>query len=573
MLMMETVVNCKQAQVLSISYITGDLDPASARYRRLETHLASCRSCAREYEACEQTIRFLGAHRAELIQAFAILEKETLGSRAADLRTREQDLIPAARGTWPHGLHWKAAAIAACLVLGMLVWLICGMHGLRGVDRQMTDLQPGNTHRANRPLAGAGQTPLRIALCRQGRRMPVAVGELITTRADLKELLINDMHRLVLNQHTSISIETLRADSRIGCLIRLGEGELFAEVRHDGHPFVVEMPHGKATITGTAFDIKATPSESVLVVVEGTVRFESAAGSVQVPAGRRSTIIAAGNVLAGQAGTRPSTPASCDAAVLTTWAACGRGETRMIRGFDASLDDLPMPSLWPQIQTDPGQIECESWLEQKRPWFQQQFPWIFELEDVLAKRGIETGYTQLLMQSGDVWQFRYPERPGERMAACRMQSISRLAQATGCDPQWLREHLPRTGPAGPSPGTGEAFTPWIERLNKAPRILDSETLLTSLDACVYLIHTRTLSLLMIRERSGQLPDGEEFVALLTAQLEGLGECVRLIQELSASPAGCRSSDGRDRLSDLVETIKGLRDLEIRVKACAEDLYQ
>ena len=50
-------------------------------------------------------------------------------------------------------------------------------------------------------------------------------------------------------------------------------------------------------------------------------------------------------------------------------------------------------------------VDYEQWVEQKREWFKQQFPWIFQLKDALAKEGVEVDYAELLIKTGDIWQF------------------------------------------------------------------------------------------------------------------------------------------------------------------------
>ena len=140
----------------------------------------------------------------------------------------------------------------------------------------------------------------------------VASSILLTTDSTtLRELLINDRHRLVINRDAILSIDRLAKDEKVGCSIPLRWGELLAEVNHDGNPFEVLAPHGKAVIKGTILDVSATRQETTLIAIEGSVRFESSEGRVDVGAGFQSTL---------QAHSRPSSPTRCDAQSLLAWA-------------------------------------------------------------------------------------------------------------------------------------------------------------------------------------------------------------------------------------------------------------
>ncbi|MHC4364778.1 MAG: FecR domain-containing protein, partial [Planctomycetota bacterium] len=114
-----------------------------------------------------------------------------------------------------------------------------------------------------------------------------------------------------MNSNTTLSIRPLAKDSRVGCLVSLTLGEILVHVEHDGNPFVVATPHGKALIAGTTFNIKATNNTTTLAVARGSVQFGTDITFVEVLSGRLSKII-------GQSA--PTTPVLCDAAKLTAWA-------------------------------------------------------------------------------------------------------------------------------------------------------------------------------------------------------------------------------------------------------------
>ena len=76
-------MKCREAKILSVPHILGDLEPGSEQSRQLEAHLASCPSCAAEYETCERTLRYLEAHKPEVALAFALLDGRKAGRDAS----------------------------------------------------------------------------------------------------------------------------------------------------------------------------------------------------------------------------------------------------------------------------------------------------------------------------------------------------------------------------------------------------------------------------------------------------------------------------------------------------------
>ena len=100
-------------------------------------------------------------------------------------------------------------------------------------------------------------------------------GGQIASMDSLKTLLINEKHRIVLNSDTVVSFEPLALSDKVGCLVKLASGRIYAHVKHDGNLFVVATTHGQAVITGTTFDVKTTDTGTTLVVADGSVKFES----------------------------------------------------------------------------------------------------------------------------------------------------------------------------------------------------------------------------------------------------------------------------------------------------------
>ena len=171
-------------------------------------------------------------------------------------------------------------------------------------------------------------------------------------------------------------------------------------------------------------------------------------------AGQQSTIASASAV--------PTEPVACDAEALTAWARPPvtsdthlAQEAQDISGLEQLTFDLPVPSPWAEIQTNLHDLDLDKWASEKRDWFARQFPWIFEFQDALAKekeanpqlaanhQPLATAvpdYVGLLLQSGDIWQFRYPQDWLQPIPVLDPNSMIRLASLYGLDEQWLVTH-------------------------------------------------------------------------------------------------------------------------------------
>jgi hypothetical protein len=185
-------------------------------------------------------------------------------------------------------------------------------------------------------------------------------------------------------------------------------------------------------ITGTTFDMKVTETGTTLMVVEGSVRFESEGGAAQVSASQQSTI--AGTL------TPPSTPTACEAVAMTAWAGADRNTSQIAQEIgreDLSLDDLVLfPS--PGTQTDLKSTNYAPWVERNRKWFQQQFPDIFRLREALTQEDVAVDYPDLLLASTAVWQFAYPPARPSRLSGIEEAALRKAARRYGKDLQWLR---------------------------------------------------------------------------------------------------------------------------------------
>lgn len=517
----------------------------------MEAHVAVCEPCRREYREGQEAIALLRRHWQVSADTQVLLRE-----------TRQQ----AEDGSFGKTirLHWgfnRAAswtlAAAACLVIGVFGWWV-----ISGRDTLVTGLRG--------PLASSGwNPPLVIESANDGTRLYPGT-TIRTSTGQTRSLVLNGRHQMVMNADTWLSIEPLLEGNQTGCSVNLARGEVYVHVEHDGHPFVVRTPHGKAVITGTMFNMKITETTTALIVVEGDVRFESEGGAVQAVAGQQSTITVTS--------APPTTPTACDAIALTVWAHPADQGRQMVqdpRSDDALWEDLPTtPSPRVQIQTDLDRIDHGQWIEQKRSWFKHQFPWIFELKEALNKEDIEADYPILLMQSGDIWRFAYPQARLGQQIAPDPNGLLRTISLYGWDESWLQQQallFQRVAGYPPQERAAEAFERWIKtiqaQITLCPPRADSGVLLDTLNACLYLAHTRTMAILAIsHEFAGTPPQVKErILGLLQEELRTLARCAELSCGLDWAKPDTDTCENLDRLNLLMGKVRKIGELEKRVR--------
>jgi len=75
-------------------------------------------------------------------------------------------------------------------------------------------------------------------------------------------------------------------------------------------------------------------------------------------------------------------------------------------------------------------LDYKSWRDENREWFSRQYPQMFKVQEILAaKYNIQADYIELLMVSGDLWQFHYDPkgRIGQPLTVYTPSSLERLA--------------------------------------------------------------------------------------------------------------------------------------------------
>lgn len=556
-------MDCKEAQVLLIPHILGDLDPDSRQCHELEAHLLSCQVCAEEYETNKWVVEFIQEHKTLFAEAFETIDKKRAAEQEEIKRSWQavqaklakieaQEKQAKLRRTL-----WKVtAAAAACVVIGISAWLT--LSNSKTLEKPIMQ-----------QLTVAPAPSMKIELLSDTGNIAVPAGTQIkTTASELKTLIVNGRHRMVLNTETALSIEPLEDNGRLGCMIKLAAGEIFTHVEHDGNPFIVGTAHGKAIIKGTTFDVKAADAGTTLVVTEGTVQFESEQGLVEVAAGQISEIVAQ---------SAPTKPVSCDTTELTAWAT-GHEIKTVLAKIRSTLDAYDLTDLWLSARSGPIDLEAinyENWIEKKRDWFKREFPWIFQLQDALKKERIEVDYPELLIQSGDVWQFVCLDVSPARFSVVDPNSLLKIASNYGFDKRWLLENVPAAKSALEKPVlsansfTGlKVFERWLKYLDETNE-LEPPTPIYSFHASKYLANTRSLIWFAVKDGKYGLTDEERAEVLVLLQEEVTAACNCQNDELypldEQEKPSCDDDTFKTADERIIEYIETIKDVEERIR--------
>lgn len=567
-------MDCKEAQILLAPHIMGDLvDDDSRRCRELDNHLLSCRACAEEYKEIKETIKFIEQHKSIFAEALMTPEEKEVAeqeeierswrrieARLDELKTQERQ----EKQVKFRRVLVRVSAVAACLVVGVLTWVTFSVYSKQKIVPEPIP------HKA----ALAPKPSVKIELVSGNGSTLIPANQQIASRDEFKTLIINGKHRMMMNTNTILTVKPLEENSRLGCVVKLASGQIYTHVQHDGNPFVVDTACGRVVITGTTFDIKATDDSTTLVVHEGTVRFESDEGVVDVRAGQTSEIV-------GQSA--PSSPILCNVAELTAWATGYNAKPELVENKSRS-DIVELLTLWPNDKEPTGldEVDYNYWVKQKRIWFRLHFPQIFQLQHALHDEGIEVEYTDLLIKSGDLWQFVYIKGRPDRFSVLSFDSLLKTASDYGFDKQWLLENVTAAKYALEKPVLLEnsltaliAFGQWNNSFGNAQKSsdwVDHDNLYSLFRASVYLTETRSLIWFGIRNGQYDLTDKErsEVLALLQKQVIASSICQENVlhqpykEEQFCDPDDRKEDKWYQWVDIITENIKAITSVEEKI---------
>jgi hypothetical protein len=415
------------------------------------------------------------------------------------------------------------------------------------------------------------EAALEIELLTDKGKVIVPVGTEVKTAAmERKTLTINHKHSIIMNSGAVLSVRRLSEEGLAGCLVHLNSGEILAHVEPDGNPFVIATKYGNVTVTGTILDVETTENSTMLVVSQGSARFESANGSVEVAAGQISRIF--GRAI-------PTEPAPCNPGIMTAWAAGRQQNARLakVRLNAQARDDNIDPWVAAGVPSiDLEAIDIDDWIEKKQDWFEQEFPWIFRLKDALAEEGIQAGYQELLTQSGDLWQFAYPETKSNRIPILDPNSLRRTASEYGFSEQWLVKNVAAAECAidslRPQQGRAvglEAFKKWaacFENARRSSTQVDQKTLSYSLHACNYLVNTRVIAWFGVSrgEHTSKSEDKDTVADPLQSEVNTARDLSTMVVRLGALDSNA-CIIYRQWLEEIIDRINALADIEKRIR--------
>ncbi|RKY10569.1 MAG: hypothetical protein DRP56_00625 [Planctomycetota bacterium] len=433
------------------------------------------------------------------------------------------------------------SAIAACLIIAFGLFMAANQ-----LHKAQNDTSP--------VVSNQQQNPVKIEVISGDTTEIIPAGQRITAANGLKTLRINGNRQMVLNIGTELSIEPYN----LGCLVRLDQGEIYTEVEHDGKPFMVETPHGRAVITGTTFNIKADNSKMDLAVIDGSVQFEAEKGTVIVQGGYQSSIVS---------GTTPTKPVACNTAGISQWATGQKtNEIIQVNQSDICFSELLDQPVSFLPYRDLEEIDFDIWISQHRPWFEREFPWTKRLQNILSIDGIQADTIDLLIESGDLRRFAWPEYAPQRCLSENKEIIQKAANQYGIEIDRLISAKSLIQSKRIS--NIEGFEKWLDAFDKDKGNLT----LDSIHAAVFLVNTRSLMWFAVKNDKIQVQDKQQVLDLLAEQVKIASSSLETLSQLlladkNESVCSVAQYEGyikkmKDDISSMMEIEKELASYEV-----------
>jgi len=182
-------------------------------------------------------------------------------------------------------------------------------------------------------------------------------------------------------------------------------------------------------------------------------------------------------------------------------------------------------------------LDYKSWRDENREWFSRQYPQMFKVQEVLAaKYNIQADYIELLMISGDLWQFHYDPkgRIGQPLTLYTPSSLERLAVHYELPAKEIAaaSKLKAAPVASTTPATStdsesaiadlQTWGRMVKTSLNDPKGIPIELQFSLLQAGTYLGKTRTAAYLWLRENRDTakqvIPSHSDVTSLIGADL-------------------------------------------------------
>jgi len=366
------------------------------RQRKLVVdHIAVCEHCADLYEALCDANTALWKEAAEALGLPKLEPREPHSPEVAlaDLWRRiDADEVQQRRRQYRASLlRIGSVAAAACIIIAV------------GIGRlTLSDAAPSRSTVATAPNPDETPDAVPELVTNHGAK-PLPLGEPVATVDRPQEILLGGMHRVVMNRNTeaifsaptALSQSSSREQEKTHYVIQLAHGELCVEVI-PSHPFTVTTRNARLDITGTRFNVLADGDKTELTLLKGSVRFS--------PLGRPKQAV---SVKAGYACTitkrlPPSLPAPVDPLAITAWA---REDVLDPVAMGNPHEDVTEPVIGIEEHTrlpDSPDVETLAYAAWRDA--HQELRLAFSS---LARQPANTDWIDVLMISGDIWQFHY----------------------------------------------------------------------------------------------------------------------------------------------------------------------
>lgn len=144
--------------------------------------------------------------------------------------------------------------------------------------------------------------------------------DIATATGERREIQLGDGSRLMLDSASDVDVDMAGATRSV----RLRHGRMFADVVHDGRPFVVHLGKARIQVLGTRFSVSRAGDEDEVILLSGHVQVSTPTQQRHLTPGQRVTL----------RGAEVTGPETVDAERLLAW------RTGQLRVRDVSLQQV-----------------------------------------------------------------------------------------------------------------------------------------------------------------------------------------------------------------------------------------